>query len=125
MIEYIVRIDDKGNKYWFLNGLYHREDGPAVEFASGCKFWYRNDNLHREDGPALEFANGSKSWYLYGELHREDGPAIEYANGTKEWWLNGKELTEIEFNARTKSKELTINQIEQLLGYKIKVVGNA
>jgi hypothetical protein len=28
---------------------------------------------------------------------------MEWANGTKEWWINGKHLTEAEFNARTKS----------------------
>ena len=46
---------------------------------------------------------GTKYWYLNDKLHREDGPAIEWANGTKWWYLNGKELTEAEFNARTKS----------------------
>ena len=29
-----------GNKYWHLNGEYHREDGPAVEYHNGNKFWY-------------------------------------------------------------------------------------
>ena len=83
-----------GDKIWYLNGKYHREDGPAVEWADGTKFWYLNDKLHREDGPAVEYADGSKSWFLNGLRHREDGPAIEYANGDKEWYLNGKALTE-------------------------------
>lgn len=67
---------------------------------------------------------GTRSWWLNGKRHREDGPACEYVNGDKAWYLYGEELTEEEFNARTKAKELTINEIEQLLGYKIKVVGN-
>ena len=25
-----MEIDDYGNKYWYLNGKYHREDGPAL-----------------------------------------------------------------------------------------------
>ena len=45
---------------------------------------------HREDGPAIEYADGCKSWWINGKLHREDGPAIEYTDDYKEWWLNGK-----------------------------------
>ena len=42
-------------RYWFDNkGRYHREDGPAVEWANGNKAWYRNGKQHREDGPAIE-----------------------------------------------------------------------
>jgi hypothetical protein len=67
--------------------------------------------------------NGYKEWCLNGERHREDGPAIEYSNGYKAWYLNGEELTEEEFNNRTQTKELTIKELEQKLGYKIKVVG--
>ena len=42
------------SKEWYLNGLLHREDGPAVEYADGDKYWYLNDKRHREDGPAVE-----------------------------------------------------------------------
>jgi hypothetical protein len=86
--------------------------------------WYLNDKLHREDGPAFEYANGTKWWYLNGEHHREDGPAIEYhPDGSKYWYLNGNELTEAEFNERMNlAKELTVAEIEQLLGYTIKVI---
>ena len=31
-----------GSKSWYLNGKYHREDGPAIEFADGSKHWYLN-----------------------------------------------------------------------------------
>ena len=63
----------EGNKEWRLNGLLHREDGPAVEDTDGDKWWYRDD-----------------------KLHRDDGPAVEYANGTKEWWVNGIQLEDTE-----------------------------
>jgi antitoxin component YwqK of YwqJK toxin-antitoxin module len=85
-------IYPNGNKSWFLNGKYHREDGPALEYASGDKFWFLNDKLHREDGPAVEYPGGTKEWYLNGNLHREDGPACEYTNGNKYWYLNHKEV---------------------------------
>ena len=79
-----------GDKRWVLNGVLHREDGPAVDCTSGHKIWYLNGDIHREDGPAIEDANGSKKWYLNGKRHREDGPAIELVNGHKHWYLNGE-----------------------------------
>ena len=42
MIEYTVKVWANGDKYWYLNGKLHREDGPAVEYANGSKFWYLN-----------------------------------------------------------------------------------
>jgi hypothetical protein len=32
-----------GNNWWYLNGVLHREDGPALEFIDGSKEWYIND----------------------------------------------------------------------------------
>ena len=31
-----------GDKEWYLNGLLHREDGPAIEDADGFKYWCLN-----------------------------------------------------------------------------------
>jgi len=33
-------INHYGDKFWILEGKFHREDGPAVEFADGTKAWY-------------------------------------------------------------------------------------
>jgi hypothetical protein len=104
MKTYKVTVDKYKTICWYNSkDQYHREDGPAIEWADGSKTWYINDKLHREDGPASEWANGTKYWYINDKRHREDGPAIEYANGTKYWYINGKELTEAEFNAHIKS----------------------
>jgi len=84
-----VQQDNDGDVFWYLNGEFHREDGPAIEYANGSKYWYLNGKHHREDGPAVEYPE-SKYWWLNGKLHREDGPAIEYNSGIREWWLNGK-----------------------------------
>ncbi|MDB4317795.1 hypothetical protein N9973_00700 [bacterium] len=78
-----------GDKEWWVNGKRHREDGPAIE-QEDVKSWYIKGDLHRENGPAVEFHDGSKAWWVDGELHREDGPAIEYSDGTKAWYINGK-----------------------------------
>jgi hypothetical protein len=67
MIEYKVKVWPNGDKFWFVNGERHREDGPANEYASGTKLWYLNDKCHREDGPAIELASGHKEWYLNGK----------------------------------------------------------
>jgi len=42
MSEPIMEIDEYGSKRWYLNGLKHREDGPAVEYLTGTKVWYLN-----------------------------------------------------------------------------------
>jgi len=92
-------------------------------YNNGSKIWHLNGKLHREDGPAVEYDNGDKIWFLNCKLHREDGPAIEYVNGYKEWYLNGEEYTEAEFNAKTNPvKELSVADLEKLLGYKVKIV---
>ena len=125
MIEYTVKVYPNGTKEWYLNGQSHREDGPAIELADGYKSWWLNGQRHREDGPAIELDNGSKYWYLNDQRHREDGPAVERADGSKFWYLNDEELTEQEFNNRTQVQELTIRELEQKLGYKIKIKGES
>ena len=67
MIEYKVKVDDYGDRYWYLNGKLHREDGPAVECVGGTRFWYLNGKCHREDGPACEYTSGAREWYLNGK----------------------------------------------------------
>lgn len=62
-----LNITSQGNKYWYKDSLFHRENGPAIELTDGYKKWYINGQLHREDGPAIEYANGYKSWHLNGE----------------------------------------------------------
>jgi hypothetical protein len=63
---------------------------PKLEIdEDGTKWWKLNGVLHREDGPAVEYWEGSTEWWLNGELHRVDGPAISYANEYKQWCLNG------------------------------------
>lgn len=62
---------------WVLNGVLHRENGPAYQS------WNKNGQKK------------SEYWLLDGELHRENGPACQswYEDGQKKyenWWLNGK-----------------------------------
>ena len=59
-------IDNSISKYWYKNGLIHREnDKPAFEYFDGGKFWYINGKRHREnDKPSVEFPWGGKIWYV-------------------------------------------------------------
>ena len=113
-----------GTVIWCKHDKIHRDgDKPAIIKSNGLKYWYKNGKLHREDGPAVEESDGSKYWSLNGKLHREDGPAVERSNGDKSWWLNGQRLTEDEFNERmAPTVEMTMAQISEALGKKVKVV---
>jgi hypothetical protein len=66
-------------------------DGLYI-YSDGDKFWYKDGKFHREDGPAVEYIDGTKYWFINGQYHREDGPAIEHANGDKSWYLNDKKI---------------------------------
>lgn len=84
----------EGGIEWRLNGKYHNEHGPAIEYTCGDKYWYINGKLHRENGPAVEYPDGGYHYYINDKRHRLDGPACEYAGGNKAWYLNGIEHTE-------------------------------
>ena len=71
------RVNVLGDKFWCLNGKYHREDGPAIEYANGYKAWYLNGELHREEGPAVEHTNGNKAWCLNGINVKDNPPYID------------------------------------------------
>ena len=68
--------------------------------------WYNaQDQLHRDEGPAVEYASGTKYWFQNGQYHRLDGPAVEWVNGDKSWYIKDQELTEAAFLQRTKGCE--------------------
>ena len=119
---YTVKVDDNGDKEWFLNGKLHRVDGPAVEYADGTKHWYLDGKCHRVDGPAIEYANGTKCWYLNDKCHRIDGPAVEDANGTKCWYLDGRLLTEAKWHEAIKPKQSCVGKVVEVDGVKYKLI---
>lgn len=91
------------------NRKFHRDDGPALEKASGHMLWFQHGKKHRLDGPA-EYNNGggsywfshgmsklrnevglkvkSEEWWVDGKRHRVDGPALLWENGSEMWWMN-------------------------------------
>ena len=82
---------------------------PEIENSpNGSKVWYLDGKFHREDGPAVEYPDGSKVWYLHGKCHREDGPAGERPDGTKLWYLNGKKVTWQQVFRQAKTPEIEL-----------------
>lgn len=62
----VVRLPN-GTETWHLNGMRHREKGPAVIYPDGLKIWYRCNLIHSEISAALEHPNGEKLWVLNGQ----------------------------------------------------------
>ena len=52
---------------------------------------------HREDGPAKIWPDGYCEWYLYGKLHREDGPAFYGGCSRDSYYIHGEYMNEQEF----------------------------
>lgn len=71
------------------------------------KSHYVNGLRHRENGPAIITDNGSKSWFKNGQRHREDGPAFECYTGNKLWWLNDIRYSEREWKLEIKKLQTT------------------
>lgn len=72
---------------WMMDGVFHREDGPAVAYTNGDQTWYHHNQIHRLDGPAV-VGKDSREWFLNDRYHRLDGPAI-VRDGKKQWFVKG------------------------------------
>ena len=57
-----------GDREWWLNGRYHREDGPAIEWANGTKKWYLNGEELTEE----EFISRTSNFCI-GKVVEIDG----------------------------------------------------
>ena len=47
------------------------KNGRYVD-ALGTVRWYKDGQLHREDGPAIEYASGKKEWWVNGVEYTEE-----------------------------------------------------
>lgn len=65
----------------YKNGKLHSINKPTVvAVKSGTKLWYKNGVLHRKDAPAIEYADGRKEWYLNGVKVRSFDPSQKTEN---------------------------------------------
>lgn len=92
---------------WYVDGVRHRDDGPAVVKYNlhgdvQREEWFHKGRLHRVDGPAIYEVDEShnivvlSAWYVDGKLHRTDGPAEihrDFETGVpyiETWAVNGQ-----------------------------------
>ena len=85
-------------EYWEnINGLVHREDGPAyINCAHNIYIYFRHGQRHRVDGPAW-INPFYETWWIDGYRHREDDPAyIQYDENKKillaSYWYKGNKI---------------------------------
>jgi hypothetical protein len=92
--------DGLGFIVWMLDGVIHRDYGPAEESESGCgeKVWYSYGKIHREGAPAIIRKNNEgEVWYHQGLCHREDGPALTDESGKQHHYLKGERVKKEDF----------------------------
>jgi len=98
-----------------------------VEVLENSTRWkdFDTGKLHRLSEPAIEWRSGSKEYFVNGKRHNLNGPAVEEDGGHKEYWIDGVRYIKGQFDIKIESlnkKELTISQIEEQLGYSIKII---
>jgi hypothetical protein len=68
-----------------------------------CKSWYKDDLYHRLNGPAIEYNKRFQRIYPNGQR------LVEWCDGFKDWYFNGKYIcssTQEEFERIIKLKML-------------------
>jgi len=85
-----------------ITNAYRDKDGNVMietfEISvHNTRFWCLNNILHRVDGPAIEWFDGEKEWCFNGETHRINGPAIERSDGSKWWYFDNVKYSEQEY----------------------------
>lgn len=91
---YTRSLKPDGQEQWCRAGQLHRENGPALTLTRGPFVWgwFLNGVRHRVDGPALLARDGTESWWMNGVLHRDGLPAVARVDGSREWWSYGAQV---------------------------------
>jgi len=55
----LPKLSDKDRNWYILKGY-------EIQEYTDARYWYLNGLWHREDGPAIEYANGTREWWLNG-----------------------------------------------------------
>ena len=111
--------------YW-LNGKYHREDGPAyIRYYDNGQLEYEaywlNGKRYRIDGPSwiLYYENGQievEEYLLNDKYHREDGPAYigYYENGqikSEKYYINNREYSKQDYKLELIKRNSKLGQL--------------
>ena len=68
------------------------------------------------------FEDGSEFWYHNGLMHRENGPAVTEETGDKYWYLEGRCMSKEDWDGAIVPTDMTLKEVEDKLGYKIRIV---
>jgi len=71
-------VHANGSVKYYVDGVRHREGGPACVYVNGTEKWYRNGLRHRDDGPAATYPDGRRIWFI-------DGVKVSDKTMTDEW----------------------------------------
>ena len=79
-----IKIDENGNKRYYSDRdmtIYHREDGPAIEYVNGEKSWYLTSEYITEDEHARRTAK--EIVLTIDEIAAKFGVSVEQLKITK------------------------------------------
>lgn len=68
------------------------------------------------------YADGSEFWYYNGLMHRENGPAVTEETGDKYWYIEGRCMAREDWVDVLNTTDMTLKEVEDKLGYKIRIV---
>lgn len=93
--------------------LFTRKCAFCAGGGQGCMEWFVEGIRHRADGPAVIHADGSREWWYRGELHREGGPARERIDGPNEWWRHGAPINALDEGAARRGVSTLVEEFFQ------------
>ena len=66
----MIKFFPNGSRFYYNSkGYVHRTNSPAMIYREGNSWknlWYLNGIIHRDDGPAIENSSGYKEYWYYG-----------------------------------------------------------
>jgi len=83
--------------YYNSRGQFHNLYGPAVNHKNRTKMWYMNGVYHRENQPALTSPLG-ELWYYEGRLHRLTGAAFIHIEMGNRYYIHDKMFPKGKYN---------------------------
>lgn len=85
---HLIRIVIRGEATrYYRDSLFHREDGPAVDWPGMYQIWSINGYYHRTDGPAVIFHKGELQFWLEGRQYRPTSDGLpDPQNPIEEWY---------------------------------------
>lgn len=80
----IKTYNEKRERFeWKVGDIYHREDGPAIEYLNGSFEWRNANVIHRIGGPAMAWVKGNKKYMSDQLTENADGKLVKMSDDEK------------------------------------------